>query len=159
MPSSQFQFQGSLKSKIDSLHHIFNFFCNLFLNLQGPSPQELVQACLGPRTKGDVSGAKFLSAIRDINMQNGLIDLDFVSRWSRKTIKKEQICTVIIACFHNMARFILCIWPMTYERCVQVELVYCSMTHCNIRARQRIKSAKSSQSHSGSKLAALHQSR
>ncbi|XP_017272500.1 von Willebrand factor A domain-containing protein 7 isoform X2 [Kryptolebias marmoratus] len=45
----------------------------------GPSPDELVQACLGPTAKGDVSSAKFRSAIRDITVQNGLVDHDFDS--------------------------------------------------------------------------------
>ncbi|KAF3851971.1 hypothetical protein F7725_005326 [Dissostichus mawsoni] len=46
----------------------------------GSSPDELVQACLGPRATGEVSGAKFHSALQDIYTQNGLVDRDFVSR-------------------------------------------------------------------------------
>ncbi|KAJ4944153.1 hypothetical protein JOQ06_012698 [Pogonophryne albipinna] len=45
----------------------------------GSSPEELVQACLGPRATGEVSGAKFHSALQDIYNQNGLVDRDFVS--------------------------------------------------------------------------------
>nr|XP_010780298.1 PREDICTED: von Willebrand factor A domain-containing protein 7-like [Notothenia coriiceps] len=45
----------------------------------GLSPEELVQACLGPRATGEVSGAKFHSALQDIYTQNGLVDRDFVS--------------------------------------------------------------------------------
>ncbi|KAK1886140.1 von Willebrand factor A domain containing protein 7 [Dissostichus eleginoides] len=45
----------------------------------GSSPEELVQACLGPRATGEVSGAKFHSALQDIYTQNGLVDRDFVS--------------------------------------------------------------------------------
>uniref|UniRef100_A0A1A8RPC7 von Willebrand factor A domain containing 7 n=1 Tax=Nothobranchius rachovii TaxID=451742 RepID=A0A1A8RPC7_9TELE len=43
-----------------------------------PSPEELVQACLGNDVKGDVSGAKFFMALREISVQNGLVDLDFL---------------------------------------------------------------------------------
>ncbi|KAF7216529.1 von Willebrand factor A domain-containing protein 7 [Nothobranchius furzeri] len=45
----------------------------------GPSPEELVQACLGPTATGDVSGAKFQSALHEIYTQNGLVDRDFVN--------------------------------------------------------------------------------
>ncbi|TKS69223.1 von Willebrand factor A domain-containing protein 7 [Collichthys lucidus] len=45
----------------------------------GPSPEELVQACLGPTATGEVSGAKFHSALQEIYTQNGLIDRDFVN--------------------------------------------------------------------------------
>ncbi|XP_068177577.1 von Willebrand factor A domain-containing protein 7 [Antennarius striatus] len=45
----------------------------------GSSPEELVQACLGPRATGDVSGAKFHSALQEIYIQNGLVDRDFVN--------------------------------------------------------------------------------
>ncbi|KAK5606350.1 hypothetical protein CRENBAI_022880 [Crenichthys baileyi] len=45
----------------------------------GTSPGELVQACLGPRAPGEVSGAKFLSALQEIYTQNGLVDRDFVN--------------------------------------------------------------------------------
>uniref|UniRef100_A0AAQ5ZGZ9 von Willebrand factor A domain containing 11 n=2 Tax=Amphiprion ocellaris TaxID=80972 RepID=A0AAQ5ZGZ9_AMPOC len=45
----------------------------------GSSPEELVQACLGPTATGDVSGAKFYSALQEIYMQNGLVDRDFVN--------------------------------------------------------------------------------
>ncbi|XP_022595770.1 von Willebrand factor A domain-containing protein 7-like, partial [Seriola dumerili] len=38
----------------------------------GSSPEELVQACLGPTAKGEVSGAKFHSALQEIYNQNGL---------------------------------------------------------------------------------------
>ncbi|XP_037545994.1 von Willebrand factor A domain-containing protein 7 [Nematolebias whitei] len=48
-------------------------------NPTGPSQQELIQACLGPTAKGEVSGAKFRSALREITLQNGLIDMDFVN--------------------------------------------------------------------------------
>ncbi|KAM9314784.1 von Willebrand factor A domain-containing protein 7-like [Pholidichthys leucotaenia] len=48
-------------------------------NPTGSSPEELVQACLGPTAVGDVSGAKFHSALQEIYMQNGLVDRDFVS--------------------------------------------------------------------------------
>ncbi|XP_034444393.1 von Willebrand factor A domain-containing protein 7 [Hippoglossus hippoglossus] len=45
----------------------------------GSSPEELVQACLGPTATGQVSGAKFRSALQEIYNQNGLVDRDFVS--------------------------------------------------------------------------------
>ncbi|KAM4750227.1 von Willebrand factor A domain-containing protein 7 [Anableps anableps] len=45
----------------------------------GSSPGELVQACLGPTAPGDVSGAKFRSALQEIYTQNGLVDRDFVN--------------------------------------------------------------------------------
>ncbi|KAL6110588.1 uncharacterized protein ACO6RY_19639 [Pungitius sinensis] len=45
----------------------------------GSSPVELVQACLGPTATGDVSGAKFKSALQEIYTQNGLVDRDFVN--------------------------------------------------------------------------------
>ncbi|XP_050924883.1 von Willebrand factor A domain-containing protein 7-like [Lates calcarifer] len=44
----------------------------------GSSPEELVKACLGPTAKGEVSGAKFNSALQEI-YQNGLVDRDFVN--------------------------------------------------------------------------------
>ncbi|XP_071360796.1 von Willebrand factor A domain-containing protein 7-like [Trachinotus anak] len=43
------------------------------------SPEELVQACLGPTATGEVSGAKFHSALREIYRQNGLVDRYFVN--------------------------------------------------------------------------------
>ncbi|XP_008406129.1 von Willebrand factor A domain-containing protein 7 isoform X2 [Poecilia reticulata] len=45
----------------------------------GSSPGELVQACLGPTAPGDVSGAKFHSALQEIYTQNGLVDRDLVN--------------------------------------------------------------------------------
>uniref|UniRef100_A0A3Q2PIE1 von Willebrand factor A domain containing 11 n=1 Tax=Fundulus heteroclitus TaxID=8078 RepID=A0A3Q2PIE1_FUNHE len=51
---------------------------------QGSSPGELVQACLGPTAPGDVSGAKFHSALQEIYTQNGLVDRDFANRCSGK---------------------------------------------------------------------------
>ncbi|XP_040891924.1 von Willebrand factor A domain-containing protein 7 [Toxotes jaculatrix] len=45
----------------------------------GSSPEELVQACLGPTAPGEVSGAKFHSALQEIYTQNGLVDRDFVN--------------------------------------------------------------------------------
>ncbi|XP_059184933.1 von Willebrand factor A domain-containing protein 7 [Centropristis striata] len=48
-------------------------------NPTGPSPDELVQACLGPTATGEVSGAKFHSALQEIYVQNGLVDRDFVN--------------------------------------------------------------------------------
>ncbi|RVE75670.1 hypothetical protein OJAV_G00001080 [Oryzias javanicus] len=45
----------------------------------GSSPEELVKACLGPTAKGEVSGAKFHSALQEIYTQNGLVDRDFVN--------------------------------------------------------------------------------
>ncbi|XP_037545993.1 von Willebrand factor A domain-containing protein 7 [Nematolebias whitei] len=47
-------------------------------NPTGSSPAEIVQACLGPTATGDVSGAKFHSALQEIYVQNGLVDRDFV---------------------------------------------------------------------------------
>ncbi|XP_013865688.1 von Willebrand factor A domain-containing protein 7 [Austrofundulus limnaeus] len=44
----------------------------------GSSPAEIVQACLGPTATGDVSGAKFQSALQEIYVQNGLVDRNFV---------------------------------------------------------------------------------
>ncbi|KAM9770012.1 von Willebrand factor A domain-containing protein 7 [Menidia menidia] len=48
-------------------------------NPTGPSPEELIQACLGPSATGQVSGAKFHAALQEIYMQNGLVDRDFVN--------------------------------------------------------------------------------
>ncbi|XP_005945584.1 von Willebrand factor A domain-containing protein 7 isoform X2 [Haplochromis burtoni] len=48
-------------------------------NPTGSSPEELVQACLGPTATGEVSGAKFHSALQEIYAQNGLVDRDFVN--------------------------------------------------------------------------------
>ncbi|XP_044046128.1 von Willebrand factor A domain-containing protein 7 [Siniperca chuatsi] len=45
----------------------------------GSSPEELVQACLGPTATGEVSGAKFHSALQEIYTQNGLVDRNFVN--------------------------------------------------------------------------------
>ncbi|XP_038570271.1 von Willebrand factor A domain-containing protein 7-like [Micropterus salmoides] len=45
----------------------------------GSSPEELVQACLGPTAIGEVSGAKFHSALQQIYNQNRLVDRDFVN--------------------------------------------------------------------------------
>ncbi|XP_070828064.1 von Willebrand factor A domain-containing protein 7-like [Chaetodon trifascialis] len=45
----------------------------------GSSPEELVQACLGPTATGEVSGAKFHSALQQVYTQNGLVDRDFVN--------------------------------------------------------------------------------
>lgn len=45
----------------------------------GSSPEELVRACLGPTATGEVSAAKFRSALNEINDQHGLIDRNFVS--------------------------------------------------------------------------------
>uniref|UniRef100_A0AAQ4RG57 von Willebrand factor A domain containing 11 n=5 Tax=Gasterosteus aculeatus TaxID=69293 RepID=A0AAQ4RG57_GASAC len=47
--------------------------------ITGSSPVELVQACLDPTATGDVSGAKFKSALQEIYTQNGLVDRDFVN--------------------------------------------------------------------------------
>ncbi|KAL6110554.1 uncharacterized protein ACO6RY_19613 [Pungitius sinensis] len=48
-------------------------------NPTGSSAEELVQACLGPTATGDVSGAKFKSALQEIYTQNGLVDRNFVN--------------------------------------------------------------------------------
>ncbi|XP_037115899.1 von Willebrand factor A domain-containing protein 7 [Syngnathus acus] len=45
----------------------------------GSSPGELVQACLGPTATGEVSGVKFLSALQEIYIQNGIVDRNFVN--------------------------------------------------------------------------------
>ncbi|XP_067440261.1 von Willebrand factor A domain-containing protein 7-like isoform X2 [Thunnus thynnus] len=45
----------------------------------GSSPEELVQACLGPTATGEVSGAKFHSALQEIFIQHGLVDRDFAN--------------------------------------------------------------------------------
>ncbi|KAM4595726.1 von Willebrand factor A domain-containing protein 7 [Fundulus diaphanus] len=45
----------------------------------GSSPGELAQACLGPTAPGEVSGAKFQSALQEIYTQNGLVDRDFTN--------------------------------------------------------------------------------
>ncbi|XP_041640178.1 von Willebrand factor A domain-containing protein 7 [Cheilinus undulatus] len=45
----------------------------------GSSPEELVQACLGPSAPGQVSGEKFHSALQQIYTQNGLVDRDFIN--------------------------------------------------------------------------------
>lgn len=47
---------------------------------KGPSPEELVKACLGPTATGEVSGAKFHAALQEIYTQNGLVDRDFANR-------------------------------------------------------------------------------
>ncbi|GLD61035.1 von Willebrand factor A domain-containing protein 7-like protein, partial [Lates japonicus] len=45
----------------------------------GSSPEELVKGPLGPTAKGELSGAKFHSALQEIYTQNGLVDRDFVN--------------------------------------------------------------------------------
>ncbi|XP_053190732.1 von Willebrand factor A domain-containing protein 7-like [Scomber japonicus] len=45
----------------------------------GVYPEELVRACLGPRATGEVSAAKFYSALQEIYMQNSLVDRDFAN--------------------------------------------------------------------------------
>uniref|UniRef100_A0A8L0DQJ9 von Willebrand factor A domain containing 11 n=1 Tax=Oncorhynchus mykiss TaxID=8022 RepID=A0A8L0DQJ9_ONCMY len=45
----------------------------------GNSAEELVQACLGPKATGEVSAAKFKSALNEIYIQNGQVDRDFVN--------------------------------------------------------------------------------
>ncbi|KAF3687217.1 von Willebrand factor A domain-containing protein 7 Protein G7c Precursor [Channa argus] len=45
----------------------------------GPSPEELVQACLGPKATGQVSSAKFLAALQEIYNQNQMVDRDFTN--------------------------------------------------------------------------------
>ncbi|XP_048052804.1 von Willebrand factor A domain-containing protein 7-like [Megalobrama amblycephala] len=47
-------------------------------NPTGSSPEELLRACLGTAT-GEVSGAKFRTALNQIYMQNGFVDRDFMS--------------------------------------------------------------------------------
>lgn len=47
---------------------------------QGSSAEELVQACLGPTATGDVSAAKFHTALQAIYTQNGLVDRDLANR-------------------------------------------------------------------------------
>ncbi|KAM6971803.1 von Willebrand factor A domain-containing protein 7 [Aplochiton taeniatus] len=49
-------------------------------NPTGGSAEELVRACLGPTATGEVSAAKFVSALNEIYMQNGLVDRDFMDR-------------------------------------------------------------------------------
>ncbi|XP_056625168.1 von Willebrand factor A domain-containing protein 7 [Triplophysa dalaica] len=44
----------------------------------GSSVEELLRACMGTAT-GEVSGAKLLTALNQIYMQNGLVDRDFIS--------------------------------------------------------------------------------
>ncbi|XP_071368652.1 von Willebrand factor A domain-containing protein 7 [Centroberyx affinis] len=48
-------------------------------NPTGNSAEELVQACLGFTATGEVSAAKFRSALQEIYVQNGLIDRDFIN--------------------------------------------------------------------------------
>ncbi|XP_071754168.1 von Willebrand factor A domain-containing protein 7 [Centroberyx gerrardi] len=48
-------------------------------NPTGNSAEELVQACLGFTATGEVSAAKFRSALQVIYVQNGLIDRDFIN--------------------------------------------------------------------------------
>ncbi|KAI3352264.1 hypothetical protein L3Q82_005241 [Scortum barcoo] len=48
-------------------------------NPTGLSAEELAQACLGPTATGEVSAAKFVSALQEIYIQNGLVDRDFVN--------------------------------------------------------------------------------
>ncbi|XP_071264685.1 von Willebrand factor A domain-containing protein 7-like [Salvelinus alpinus] len=45
----------------------------------GNSAEELVQACLGPKATGEVSAAKFKSALNEIYVQNAQVDRDFVN--------------------------------------------------------------------------------
>ncbi|KAK9981266.1 hypothetical protein ABG768_000819 [Culter alburnus] len=45
---------------------------------EGSSPEEVLRACLGTAT-GEVSGAKFSTALNQIYMQNGFVDRDFMS--------------------------------------------------------------------------------
>ncbi|XP_047432280.1 von Willebrand factor A domain-containing protein 7-like [Mugil cephalus] len=45
----------------------------------GTSPEQLVQACLGPTAAGEVSGSKFHSSLQEIYFQNRMVDRDFVN--------------------------------------------------------------------------------
>ncbi len=45
---------------------------------QGSSAEELLRACLGTAT-GDVSGAKFHTALNQIYKQNGLVDQNYMT--------------------------------------------------------------------------------
>lgn len=48
------------------------------MTLQGSSAEELLRACLGTAT-GEVSAAKFRTALNQIYMQNGLVDRDLAN--------------------------------------------------------------------------------
>lgn len=62
---------------------------------QGTSPEELVQACLGPTATGEVSGAKFHSALQEIYTQNGLVDRDFANRWEEMKRERPVFLTTV----------------------------------------------------------------
>uniref|UniRef100_A0A3P9LEQ7 von Willebrand factor A domain containing 11 n=1 Tax=Oryzias latipes TaxID=8090 RepID=A0A3P9LEQ7_ORYLA len=51
----------------------------LEFNPRDSSPEELVQACLGPKAKGEVSSVMFHKALREIYYPNGLVDRDFAN--------------------------------------------------------------------------------
>uniref|UniRef100_A0A8C7YHQ0 von Willebrand factor A domain containing 11 n=1 Tax=Oryzias sinensis TaxID=183150 RepID=A0A8C7YHQ0_9TELE len=51
----------------------------LEFNPRDSSPEELVQACLGPKAKGEVSSVLFHKALREIYYPNGLVDRDFAN--------------------------------------------------------------------------------
>lgn len=78
-PTSQHQ---QMYNRCDICMYFFFFFAFLcIITLQkGPSPEELVKACLGPSATGEVSGAKFHAALQEIYTQNGLVDRDFADR-------------------------------------------------------------------------------
>lgn len=73
----------------------FAFLCNMTPQ-KGPSPGELVEACLGPSATGDVSGAKFHAALQEIYTQNGLVDRDFADRLVNRCINECQLCDLLL---------------------------------------------------------------
>ena len=65
----------------------------LTFDLQGPSAEELVQACLGPTATGEVSAGKFRAALQEVYVQNALVDLNFVARCVNE--KKQHLSSRI----------------------------------------------------------------
>lgn len=63
----------------------------VIIYLQGDSPEELVQACLGPTAKGQVSAAKFHTALQEIYNQHGLVDRDLANRWDKMKEKRQNL--------------------------------------------------------------------
>ncbi|KAL1023649.1 hypothetical protein UPYG_G00044030 [Umbra pygmaea] len=70
--------QSALLQKVKDVCQAIAQSTQRFFNSTGDSAEELVQACLGPTATGEVSAAKFRSALNEINEQHRLVDRDFV---------------------------------------------------------------------------------
>ncbi|KAL1023646.1 hypothetical protein UPYG_G00043980 [Umbra pygmaea] len=70
--------QSALLQKVKDVCQAIAQSKQRFFISTGDSAEELVQACLGPTATGEVSAAKFKSALNEINEQHSLVDRDLV---------------------------------------------------------------------------------